>query len=68
MPFIVWFSDATGAATLDQPISTTALRDLVPALVERRLQSPADVATFFRGRSGDPVTPFKTRSDSAAVH
>lgn len=68
VPFIVWFSDATGAATLDQPISTTALRDLVPALVERRLQSPADVATFFRGRSGDPVTPFKTRSDSAAVH
>jgi hypothetical protein len=68
VPFIVWFSDATSPAKLDQPISTTALRDLVPALVERRLQSPADVATFFRGRSGDPVTPFKTRSDSAAVH
>lgn len=68
VPFVVWFSDAQAGATLDQPISTTALRDLVPALVERRVQSPAEVASFFGARRGDPVTPIPTRSDSAAVH
>ncbi|MBV8033821.1 sulfatase-like hydrolase/transferase [Roseateles sp.] len=68
VPFIVWFSDATSPATLDQPISTTAVRDLVPALVERRIQTPADVATFFRSRGGDPITPFRAASDSSGVH
>lgn len=69
VPFIVWFSDATpGSGQVHgEAISTTALRALVPAMVERKIQSPADVAAFFRGRDADPTTRFKS-SDSAAVH
>lgn len=67
VPFIVWFNDATNQGTSSAtPMSTTAVRALVPALMEHRINSPADVAAFFAERK-DPVEPL-TSSDGAGVH
>ncbi|MCX2865124.1 sulfatase-like hydrolase/transferase [Paucibacter sp. PLA-PC-4] len=67
VPFIVWFSGAKAQGMSGAPaLSTTALRELVPALMERRINSPAGVAEFFAGRK-DLVEPFRS-SNGASVH
>jgi len=49
VPFIVHFGKAEGPAVQsDQRVSTTALRKLVPLLIQRRVNSPQDVAAFFK--------------------
>ncbi|MDN3920962.1 sulfatase-like hydrolase/transferase [Roseateles violae] len=59
VPFIVWFSGATNQGISSAvPVSTTALRALVPALIEGRINNPSEVAAFFAERK-DPVEPIK---------
>nr|WP_316640634.1 sulfatase-like hydrolase/transferase [uncultured Roseateles sp.] len=49
VPFIVHFGkSAEPAVQGDQAISTIALRKLVPLLIQRRINSPQDVAAFFK--------------------
>lgn len=72
VPFLVWFSQATGKGlSFEGPVSTTALRELVPALAQRKLNSPADVASFMQARTarlGDDETQPFDDSHRAAVH
>lgn len=74
VPFIVWFSrpEHTGGLRYAGPVSTTVIRELVPALATRQLNSPADVATLLSEHaqkvSEAERLPFDTESDRAAIH
>lgn len=71
VPFMVWFSQAAQGIRFDGPVSTTALRELVPALAQRRLNSPAEIAAFMQARAARlgaaDTAPFESL-DRAAVH
>jgi len=72
VPFMVWFSQAAGEGLqFDGPVSTTSLRELVPALAQRRLNSPAEIAAFMQARAAR-LGPGETQPfddlHGAAVH
>lgn len=60
VPFIVWFSDASGldGQQYARPFSTTSLRHIVPALLSGRASSPAELASMLSTEPTPDLTPF----------
>ncbi|MCV2364690.1 hypothetical protein LNV23_14650 [Paucibacter sp. DJ1R-11] len=68
VPFVVHFGQVAAGSQQsdDRAISTTAIRRLVPQLMHREVNTPADVAQFFRNEPA--LAPLSPAASSAGDH